>query len=588
MKSILLLLFAALWGASLSAQAPTPLQLELVQVAINMNAPIGVYCPGDERMFILEQSQSDIEIFDTTGTYIGKFLDMTGMVSSGSERGLLGLAFHPDYFNNGRFFINYTDLAGSTVIAEYSVSANPNIADAASAQILMTIAQPFANHNGGHIAFGPDGYLYIGMGDGGSGGDPGNRSQNPSLLLGKMLRIDVDNGSPYGIPPTNPFINTPGYLPEIWAMGVRNPWKFSFDRVTGDLWIGDVGQNAWEEIDFEPAGSPGGKNWGWRCYEGNAAYNTAGCQPQSSYDSPAAVYSHAAPNNFCSITGGIVYRGSRFPGMVGQYIFCDFCNADFYSLSPDGNGGYTETLALVTAGSGYPAFGEDANGELYVVRTSGVLYRLDDACGSFMPSVNSDSNGSLTCDGPSTIWWWKDGVLIPGATGSNYIPEESGSYYATATTSAGCVRQSNSVQWLVNSGIPGCTYPEAINFNPDAEADDGSCDFGLGGCTYPTAVNFNPDAINDDGTCVFGIPGCTYETAINYNPAATADDGSCNFGLAGCTYSQGANFNPLALVDDGSCTFPNNADCPVDLNSDGLVNVPDLLLFVAAWGQACD
>lgn len=557
-----LLLIALTCSLLASAQNPTSPQIVLVQIDSNPTGLIGIYHCGDHRLFLVQQNTGIISIIDTLGANIGTFLNICTLISTGSERGLLGLAFHPDYLNNGRFFINYTNTAGSTVVAEYHVSADPNVANAASAQILLTVGQPFSNHNGGHIAFGPDGYLYIGMGDGGSGGDPGNRAQNPLDLLGKMLRIDVNNGSPYGIPADNPFVGNPAYAPEIWATGLRNPWKFSFDRETGDMWIADVGQNAWEEINFEPGEHPGGSNWGWRCYEGNVAYNSTGCAGMGTYDFPVAVYSHSAPDNFCSVTGGYVYRGNKFPGLYGHYMLMDYCAGDFYSLFPDGNGGFTEYSLITTTISGLPAFGEDSSGELYVARYNGVVYRLEDACGSVFPEVSSNGNGALTCDTGTTIWWWKDGVLIPGATGSSYTPTTSGVYYATAETSAGCIRQSSSITWLVTGGIPGCTYPEAINYNPEAETDDGSCDFGIAGCTYPDA--------------------------LNYNPAATRDDGSCDYGAEGCTYPAALNFNTNAVRDDGSCTFLNISTCPADLNSDGVVNVPDLSTFIGLWGVQCD
>jgi glucose/arabinose dehydrogenase len=309
MNKFLLTLCFIFIASLIEAQNPTSLNVNLVPLYSGLNNPVGIYHCNDNRLFVLEQSQGDIEIIDTNGVYIGKFLDLTSLISTGGERGLLGMAFHPDYLSNGYFYVNYTNLAGNTVIARYTVSANPNVANASSAFILLTITQDFSNHNGGHIAFGPDGYLYIGMGDGGSGGDPNNRAQNPLSRLGKMLRIDVDNGTPYGIPASNPYFGQTDTLPEIWAMGMRNPWKFSFDELTGDMWIGDVGQNAQEEIDFEPAGSPGGSNWGWRCYEGLNAYSTTSLSSNILTAHPIAsaplpvVSSIAVPNSrVCMVT----------------------------------------------------------------------------------------------------------------------------------------------------------------------------------------------------------------------------------------------------------------------------------------------
>ena len=558
-----LLLIALTCSLLVTAQNPTLPQITLTQIATGPNSLVGVYNCGDHRLFLVYRNTGIISMIDTTGVNLGTFLNIGTLISTGGEQGLLGLAFHPDYLNNGRFFVNYTNSIGTTIVAEYHVSADPNAADPASAQILLTVSQPSPFHNGGHIAFGPDGYLYIGMGDGSLGGDPTNNAQNPLQLLGKILRIDVNSGSPYGIPPDNPFVGNPAYAPEIWASGLRNPWKFSFDRETGDMWIGDVGEDTWEEVNFEPADHPGGNNWGWRCYEGNAAFNTSGCASPEDYDSPVAVFQHAAPISFCAVTGGYVYRGSKFPGLYGHYILTNLCVANFISLFPNDNGGFDQYSLLAANNlTSFTAFGEDSSGEMYVVRNVGIVYRIEDACGSTFPEVTSNGSGALTCNTGSTIWWWKDCVLIPGASGNTYTPTSSGVYYATAQTSAGCIRQSNSIAWLVTGGIPGCTYPEAINFNPEAETNDGSCDFGIAGCTYPEA--------------------------LNYNPAATQDDGTCDYGTEGCTYPDANNFDANAVQDDGSCTFLNISTCPADLNSDGVVNVPDLITFVALWGVQCD
>src|SRR5687767_4865131 len=247
----------------------------LQPVVSGLTEPVAIAHAQDNRLFIVLQA-GQIVIWNGTSLLQTSFLDIRSLVSSGGERGLLGLAFHPDYSQNGFFFVNYTDRSGNgdTVVARYSVSAaDPNRADPASARTLLVIDQPFSNHNGGQLQFGPDRYLYIGMGDGGSGGDPQNFAQNRAQLLGKILRIDVDSGNPYGIPPTNPFVGLSGMRPEIWAQGMRNPWRFSFDSITGDLWIADVGQGDVEEIDFQPASSRGGENYGWRIKEGSSCFN---------------------------------------------------------------------------------------------------------------------------------------------------------------------------------------------------------------------------------------------------------------------------------------------------------------------------
>lgn len=455
------------------SQTLTPVGVSLQTFYTGLASPVGLYNCGDERLFILEQNESDIEMITTSGQYIGKFLDLTGITSTGGERGLLGLAFHPNYSTNGYFYVNYTNTAGNTVISRYQVSSNPNVANAASGSIIMTINQPFSNHNGGHIAFGPDGYLYIGMGDGGSGGDPQNYAQNKLSLLGKMLRIDVDNGSPYSVPASNPFVGNSQYLPEIWALGLRNPWKFSFDRQTGDMWIGDVGQNAQEEINMEPAGDAGGSNWGWRCYEGNASFNTSGCQAQNTYDAPVRTYSHSG-DGFCSITGGYIHRGTQQPALNGIYFLGDYCSSGLFALRPNGSGGYTSTN-MANTGGGVSAFGEDFNGELYVVKHNGTILKINDTC-PFYPTISSNGEGSLDADTGTQYWWYQNDVIISGANSANYTPTASGNYYARVNNGS-CTRQTNSIAWLVQSGIPGCTYESASNYNPQAEVDDGSCTF---------------------------------------------------------------------------------------------------------------
>jgi len=295
------------------------------------------------------------------------------------------LAFHPNYATNGYFYVNYTRAGdGATVIARYSVSSDPNIADASSGTVLLTVAQPFSNHNGGSIKFGSDGYLYIGMGDGGSGGDPGNRAQNISENLGKMLRIDVDSASPYGIPATNPYVGITGN-DEIWGIGLRNPWKFSFNRLNGDLWIADVGQNAIEEINKVSAPLPNtGLNFGWRCYEGNVAYNNSGCPAYSSTYAPIAVYVHGTTNR-CSITGGYYYTGTAYPNFANKYFFADYCTGEIGWVNTDGSitWNYNGPNLITT-------FGEDKDGELYVAM-GGTIYKMVDAS----LSVNDFNNQGI-------------------------------------------------------------------------------------------------------------------------------------------------------------------------------------------------
>ncbi len=327
---------------------------------------------GSGRLFIVEK-RGRILILQNDQLLPQPFLDIENEVGSQhTEQGLLGLAFHPMYAENGLLFVNYTDANGNTVIARFHVSADdPNLADPASEVDLLHISQPYTNHNGGGLAFGPDGYLYIGLGDGGSGGDPFRNGQNLQTLLGKLLRIGVDSGEAYTIPPDNPFVGGAG-LAEIWAYGLRNPWRFSFDRLTGNLYIGDVGQDAWEEVDFIPAGTPGGMNFGWSYYEGMHPYQD---QPPASaiFTGPVAEYSHG---DGCSITGGYVYRGTELPEWQGVYFYGDYCSGSVWGLIQTGQNAW-QSKVLFSTGARITTFGVDETGELYLADyATGALLRL--------------------------------------------------------------------------------------------------------------------------------------------------------------------------------------------------------------------
>ena len=374
----LLLAIAGCSGGSGSSPVSVPVpagwpQISLSPVAGAFAQPVHVTHAGDgsARIFVVEQA-GRIRIIENGVVLPSPFLDISTKVVCCGEQGLLSVAFPPGFASKGYFYVNYTGVpvaptpVAPTVVARYHVSAgDANMADPASEEVILTIPQPFTNHNGGQLAFGPDGYLYIGMGDGGSGGDPLNNGQNPGTLLGKLLRIDVESGAaPYGIPPTNPFLGTAGYLPEIWALGLRNPWRFSFDSGTGDLYIGDVGQNSFEEIDFQPAGDPGGRNYGWNIMEGAGCFNGAACNP-AGLTLPVVTYDHSQG---CSITGGMVYRGPGFPDLQGIYFYGDFCSSRIWGLRQNGAG--WETAVLLDAGNpplNITTFGEDESGNLYVV-----------------------------------------------------------------------------------------------------------------------------------------------------------------------------------------------------------------------------
>lgn len=332
----------------------------LRQIASGLSMPTDVKSAGDPRLFITEQP-GRIRIYNGTTILSTPFLDVSTLVSCCTERGLLGLVFHPAYASNGFFYVYYTNTSGDIVVARYHVSADPNIADPNSASIVLTIPHPGqSNHNGGGMQFGPDGMLYLGVGDGGGSGDPSNNAQNFGVLLSKMLRIDVNARTPYAIPTSNPFVNTAGARGEIWAYGLRNPWRFSFDRSTGDLFVADVGQNLWEEVDFHPAASSGGQNYGWRLMEGTHCYDPpTNCNP-GGLTMPILEYEHL--NGDCAVIGGYAYRGQ--PQSVGTYVYGDLCSGHIWAAARDGNR-WSFSL-LLTAGFQVSAFGMDAAGQVYV------------------------------------------------------------------------------------------------------------------------------------------------------------------------------------------------------------------------------
>lgn len=352
---------------------PEPGLVEWRPVLSGLNAPVGLTHAGDGsgRLFVIEQAGLVRVVVD--GALLPEpYLDIRERVGDErSEQGLLGLAFHPRYAQNGYFFVNYTGTQGDTVISRFQVSdSDPNRADPGSEMRLLNVPQPFANHNGGAVVFGPDGYLYLGLGDGGSAGDPMSNGQSLANLLGKILRIDVDGGAPYAIPPGNPFLDGGGQ-PEIWAYGLRNPWRISFDRATGDLYIGDVGQNQWEEINFQPAGVPGGVNYGWSYFEGSHPYQ--GNPPSGAQLIPPILeYSHDLG---CSVTGGFVYRGSQLPAWQGIYFFADYCSGRVWGALQDAGGSWQQEFLFAGLGR-VSSFGEDASGELYLVDHTGTIFLL--------------------------------------------------------------------------------------------------------------------------------------------------------------------------------------------------------------------
>ncbi|MCB0194010.1 MAG: PQQ-dependent sugar dehydrogenase [Anaerolineae bacterium] len=351
------------------------ISIDLVPVATGLAKPLYLTHAGDgsNRLFVLEQT-GRILIIENGEINPTPFLDIVSIVGSdANEQGLLGLAFHPNYAENGLFFINYTNKQGDTVIARYAVSDDANSADPNSGEFLLTIGQPYRNHNGGQVAFGPDGYLYVGMGDGGSANDPENRAQDLGALLGKILRLDVDAGAPYGVPESNPFVADSQARPEIWSYGWRNPWRFSFDTATGDLYVADVGQNQYEEVHVELDGTGGGQNYGWRIMEGLHCFNPTNCDPQAlELVLPIAEYDHTQG---CSITGGYTYRGQQSPNLDGIYFYGDYCTGIIWGLRQDTDGSWAQTHYL-SSGLTISSFGQDETGEVYVIDHSGGVFQI--------------------------------------------------------------------------------------------------------------------------------------------------------------------------------------------------------------------
>lgn len=352
---------------------PVPGEIALTEVAAGFSAPVYLTAPeGDLRLFVVEQG-GRIRIIEDGQVQEPPFLDLTALTDADGERGLLSMAFHPDYATNGYVYVNYTDNVGTTVVERYTRGAGPGTADPASAVTLLEVPQPYANHNGGQLQFGPDGMLYIGMGDGGSGGDPEENGQDPETLLGSLLRIDVDAGSPYAIPSDNPFAGGGG-LPEIWAIGLRNPWRFSFDESAGTLFVADVGQNRLEEINAVEA-SAAGLNYGWNTMEGTECYASASCETDG-LTIPVHEYTH---DDGCSVTGGYVYRGTAVAGVAGHYFYSDYCAGWLRSFQLTGGQATDHTEWDVADVGRITSFGRDANGEVYVLTSGGRVYRIDPA-----------------------------------------------------------------------------------------------------------------------------------------------------------------------------------------------------------------
>ncbi len=464
MSKLFTLIFL-LWGMQcLQAQ-----ELQLTNFGTGFTQPVDIVHAGDSRLFIVQQN-GYIYILDSTGVRNPvPFLNVVNKISTGSERGLLGLAFHPNYSSNGYFYVNYTQVGGSTRISRFSVqSNNPSKADSLSEFPLITITQPYSNHNGGGIRFGPDGFLYIGMGDGGSGGDPQNYAQSTASRLGKMLRIDVNitsGSNAYGIPADNPFITGP-HFPEVWSVGHRNPWRFSFDPFTGDMWMGDVGQDNIEEINFEP-NATSGRNYGWRCYEGNANYNLNGCQPASNYTFPVFQYTHASSGG-CSVTGGLVYRGAQFGALFGNYYFADYCSGTIYKVVKNGNQ-FTGSSIQNSVSFQITTFGTDNKGEMYMAgRGNGIIYKLNGINCRPTAHIYNTADTLYKCEnialqlkaltGSGLSYQWQiNGTDISNANTDSLLLQNPG-LYQLKVSKAGCGTISRDSVWVIND-------PTVVSFN---------------------------------------------------------------------------------------------------------------------------
>jgi len=343
----------------------------LTRVIDGLDSPLFLTAPFADttRLFVVEQP-GRIRIIKDGHLLPAPFLDIRDRVRSGGERGLLSMAFHPRYPENGFLYVDYTDRHGDTRIERYHVTSDPDRADPASNVQILRVSQPYANHNGGLVAFGPDGMLYVGMGDGGSGGDPQDRAGNLDELLGKLLRLDIDHGTPYTIPRDNPFAVSGAGRPEIWASGLRNPWRFSFDPPAHQLWIGDVGQGAWEEVDLVDDRAAG-LDFGWRRFEGTHPY-----KPKDGRTTPTMPLLEYGHDDGCSVTGGVVYRGRAVPALVGQYVYADYCSGWIRSVRA-GDGRVAEThLWNVPRPGSIASFGVDGRGELYVIALEGAVWQV--------------------------------------------------------------------------------------------------------------------------------------------------------------------------------------------------------------------
>ncbi|WP_294224988.1 PQQ-dependent sugar dehydrogenase [uncultured Chryseobacterium sp.] len=421
--------------------------ITLEEFATGLTAPVEMVNANDARMFVVQQN-GIIKILQANGTVNStNFLNISSKITYGGERGLLGLAFHPQYPTNGYFFVYYNDTGGNITVARYTRSStNPDVADPSTEKIILNVPKPFDNHNGGSIHFAPDGYLWVVTGDGGSGGDPNNNAQNKNSLLGKLLRLDINATGAYNIPAGNPFVGIDG-ADEVWAYGLRNAWKFNFDTVSGNVMIADVGQGQIEEINRMPL-TQAGINYGWRCYEGNSAYNTTGCAAQSTMTFPVAAYDHSGGK--CSITGGYVYRGTQYPALQGRYFFADYCSTQIGSLNPDDS----ITWSAASTGNNFSTFGVNNQNELFVAAVnSGKIFRVTTS--AVLGTQENDLSTSIKVyPNPASKTIFIEGVKDKNATVEIY------NFEGRKVLDQGKIDSDNSINI---SGIPAGAY--FININ---------------------------------------------------------------------------------------------------------------------------
>ncbi len=563
--------------------AASAANFELSSFAPGLSQPVAITHAGDGsgRVFIVEQSGA-IKVHDGSGVLAADFLDVSAKISTGDERGLLSVAFHPDYETNGYFFIYYTRTDGDITIERYSVSAgDPDVADPLSDELILVIDHPVSNHNGGQLQFGPDGLLYLGTGDGGGGGDPNNNAQNINVLLGKMLRLDVNGALPYTIPPANPLVGQPG-RDEIWAVGMRNPWRFSFDRLTGDMFIADVGQGSVEEIDFQPAASTSLVNYGWRVMEGSACFNpNPGCNP-AGLTLPIIEYGHTGGN--CSVTGGYRYRGAS-PSLAGQYFYADYCSGNIWTATVSGST-WTPAPPLDTSHF-ISSFGEDEAGNLYIAdQVGGGVYRID-----ALDDTDTDDDGVAdTIDNC-------DDTPNPGQANAdaNFIDLSPPELYddvtlANSDTAGDACDDDDDNDGLLDADevvhpVPGCpsattaTNPAVADTDGDRTLDGAECILGFNpasAASRPPVGPIEPDADND-------LLPDALETTLGSDPNDVDTDNDRMIDGVEFRYY---NTSPLVTNTDGDIC--SDGEEIASINGDLRVNVVDLQQIAQSQGLPTD